>query len=90
MYEDGGSGSVIGDWSGTATTDAYVGILLNGTEYGWLHFIDDPTAQSLTLVDWAYQSTPGVGIVAGPVPEPTTLALGGLGLATMMMLRRRK
>ena len=35
----------------------------------------------------------GIGgnpFTVGPVPEPSTLALAGLGLAGMMMLRRRK
>jgi PEP-CTERM motif len=95
MYEDGDTGNVTGDWSNTSTTDGYVGIelsLAGGTSYGWLHFIDDPTpgSENLTLVDWAYQNTAGVGIQAGPVPEPSTLALGGMGLAAMMMLRQRK
>ena len=95
FYKDGDTGNVTGDWGNTATTDGYVGIELSlsgGTSYGWLHFINNPTSgsESLTLVDWAYQSSPGVGIQAGPVPEPTTLALGGLGLAAMMMMRKRK
>jgi len=93
FYEDGDTGSVTGGWGNTAPTDGYVGIelsLAGGTSYGWLHFIDNPSAQSLTLVDWAYQNTPDTGIQTGPVPEPTTLALGGLGLAAMMMLRKRK
>jgi hypothetical protein len=84
-----------GDWSGTAITDAYVGIELNlsgGTRYGWLHFIDDPTTAtpSLTLVDWAYQSAPNVGLETAVVPEPTTSALAGLGLAALLALRKRK
>jgi len=91
MYLDGGGSTVVGDWSNTSITEGYVGIMLNGTSYGWLHFIDDPSAQSLTLVDWAYQSTPGVGLQTGPVPEPSTLALGGIGAAALMVyLRRRK
>ena len=92
MYEDG-NGDVAGDWSNTATTDAYVGIelsLTSGTSYGWLHFNDNPTAQSLTLVDWAYESSPGVGIETGAVPEPSSLALGGIGIAALLKLRRRK
>jgi hypothetical protein len=94
MYQDD-SQSVAGNWSNTAVTDAYVGIKLNlsgNTSYGWLHFIDNPTAspQRLTLVDWAYQSTPGVGIAAGVVPEPSALALGALGLAGLIALRRRQ
>jgi hypothetical protein len=95
MNQDGGSGTVIGDWSGTAITDAYVGIEVNpgdGNHYGWLHFIDNPTldTHSLTLVDWAYESAVGVGISTSAVPEPSSLALGGVGIAALLMLRKRE
>jgi MYXO-CTERM domain-containing protein len=92
MNKDGDTGNVTGDWSDTATTDGYVGIELalgGGTSYGWLHFIDDPSASSLTLVDWAYESTPNLGIEASVVPEPSVCALGALGLAGLLASRRR-
>lgn len=94
MYQDGGTGAVVGDWSGTAITDGYVGIEVNpgdGTHYGWLHFIDNPTTptHSLTLVDWAYESAVGVGISTSAVPEPSSLALAGVGLASLLILRKR-
>ncbi len=87
--------ALAGDWSNTAVTDGYVGIELSlggGTSFGWLHFIDDPTANpaNLKLVDWAYESTPGVGLQAGLVPEPSACALTGLGLAALLISRKRK
>ena len=93
LYKDGDTGNVTGEWSNSATTDGYVGIELalgGGTSYGWLHFIDNPSASSLTLVDWAYQSTPNVGIETQVVPEPTVCALGALGLAGLLASRRRR
>ncbi len=95
MYDNDQGTTVIGAWSNTAVTEGFVGIeltLTGGTSYGWLHFIDDPIASSptLTLVDWAYESTPGVGIQTTLIPEPSTAALAGLGIAALLVLRKRK
>ena len=93
MTKDGDTGNVTGDWSATGTTDGYVGIELalgGGTSYGWLHFIDNPSASSVTLVDWAYESTPNLGIETQVVPEPSVCALGALGLAGLLASRRRR
>src|ERR1035438_6460406 len=94
MYEDGNGDSVpVGDWSNTSMTEGYVGIELalpGGTSYGWLQFIDNPVTTNLTLVDWAYQSTPGVGIETSIIPEPSGVALGALGLASLLASRRRR
>ena len=94
MYTADGS-TAIGDWSNTATTDAYVGVelaLSGGTSFGWLHFIDNPASapQTLTLVDYAYQSAPNLGIEAGVIPEPSVCALTALGLAGFLASRRRR
>ncbi|HEY1787119.1 MAG TPA: hypothetical protein VGJ73_03145, partial [Verrucomicrobiae bacterium] len=70
MYENDGNTAIVGGWTNNAIIDAYVGIELNlqsGTSYGWLHFKDNPltTPGSLLLEDWAYESTPGIGIQTG-------------------------
>ena len=93
FHDDGDN--LAGDWSNTSITEGFVGITLTQsgqTHYGWLHFIDNPTASpvNLTLVDWAYENVPGVGIETTLVPEPSTGALAGLGAATLLMLRKRK
>jgi hypothetical protein len=96
FYENANNNGVAGQWSNSQITDGYVGIELNtgsGTDYGWLEFQDNPTASSptLTLEDWAYDSTPGEAIVAGPVPEPSTVALLGVGaLGFVASLRKRR
>jgi hypothetical protein len=93
FHDDGDN--LAGDWSNTEINRGFVGIeltLSGQTHYGWLQFIDNPTASpaNLTLVDWAYESTPGLGIEATLIPEPSTGALAGAGLATLLMLRMRR
>ena len=56
--------------------------------YGWVRLstgIGD-VYSSYILHDWAYESQPGVGIVAGVVPEPSTWALFLCGTITMLGL----
>jgi hypothetical protein len=53
------------------------------THYAWLRLTLHPDAGAVILRDYAYETTPGMGIVAGAIPEPSTillLSLGGLGL----------
>jgi len=45
-----------------------------------------PPSTAATLVDW----TGANSLVITSSPEPTTLALGGLGAAALLMFRRRK
>jgi hypothetical protein len=91
---------------GNPSTPQYWGFGLNidgAIHYGWGRlstFRDDsdlsiPAGQrtwTATLHEYAYQSEPGVPIVAGQIPEPTTLALlaaGGGGLALAGRRQRR-
>jgi hypothetical protein len=66
--------------------------------YGWMQVSVsnyDNMDFTETLIDWSYESTPGVGILAGampvPVPEPTTTALlfAGITVAAVILRRRR-
>jgi MYXO-CTERM domain-containing protein len=96
------SGSVvIGEWD-AAGTQAYVGLaFLIGTEthYGWAlvgtTLTDDTSidGNGLTVYNWAYEDAAGTAIrIPGtaPTPEPSTLALGALGAAGILALRRRQ
>ena len=72
---------------------------LNGTgqiNYGWIGIrITNAADATGEVVGYAYETTPGVGITAGTVPEPTTIVsalFGGamaVGLLWRRLLRRR-
>jgi hypothetical protein len=71
-FAQDGNGKTVGDWSLSAKTEGYVGVEFydagnSVTNFAWLHLIFDPTATvaTVTLVDSGYESTPGLGIVAG-------------------------
>ena len=64
---------------------AYIGIefqIGEATHYGWIDVEGDVSLPHITVYGWAYESTPGIGIIAGAIPEPSTLLLlmGGIGL----------
>lgn len=48
-------------------------------------------AMTATLIDWAYENTPGQAIQAGAIPEPSTAGLlfGGAAIASLMRRRRK-
>lgn len=89
----GGQLMGIGFWQDIPplSADGYLGVqfeIEGGIHYAWVHiraggnhgFIDE----------WAYESTPGTGIVAGAIPEPSTLALLLAGAAGIWTVRKRK
>jgi hypothetical protein len=90
-------------WNTNANgTTGYVGVRLNnngttaGTYYGWLRMTYDDASNSLTLHDFAYETTANLAILAGAtaVPEPAATgilaALGAGGLATWRRLRKAR
>jgi hypothetical protein len=73
-------GTVVGGWTAAGNNEAYVGLELTDgaeTHYGWAHFIFNATGVpannkdtgTLTLLDAAMETTPGVGILAGQTAE---------------------
>jgi hypothetical protein len=78
----------------------FVGIRLTDGDdvyYGWLRLsVSNYNNYNITatLIDWAYENTPGLGIEAGSlisIPEPTTTAVLFAGaIAAFVVLRRRK
>lgn len=74
----------------------YAGLRLTDGEniyYGWMQVSItnyDNSGITATLIDWAYENTPGQGIYAGMVPEPATAALLFGGTATLLIALRRR
>jgi len=87
-------------WTGTATTFAqaeanalagnaligFTGSVLSGGALGW----DQPTGTLSSPVNLVTGAGGYAGLVLAPVPEPSTIALGGLAAAALLAFRRRK
>jgi len=80
-----------------AGSSGYFGFsIINGADtfYGWAQ-LTYGSDKSLTLHDFAYESTPGAAITAGAttsaIPEPSTYAaMAGLLAGSAVLLRRRQ
>lgn len=61
------------------------------THYGWgrLALGSAVNVAPRMLVDYAFESEAGMSIQAGVVPEPTTFAMLGVGVAGLLLARRR-
>jgi hypothetical protein len=93
-----GNPNLYGDFSPTPAT-GFIGLKFqtadNSTHFGWMRIsIGDATGPSgpetsrypLTIVDWAYETTPNTPIAAGAtgaVPEPASAALGMLAIGAL-------
>jgi len=88
-------------WTGTATSFAaaiasggdigFSGSALSGGSLGWSQATGNATITPATTPGSLATGAGGyAGLVLAPVPEPTTIALGGLGAAALLMFRRRK
>ncbi|MBX3405243.1 MAG: hypothetical protein KF869_00660 [Phycisphaeraceae bacterium] len=87
----------LGGWAPWQTdAPAFLGFVIDidgQSHYGWaraqLLFNDppSPTAFGVSVLDYAYQTEPGVPILAGQVPAPGAAALLGLGA---IALRRKR
>ena len=85
--------------SGFAGVDFKTGTVLDQkTYYGWVRLVyTGAPPNSITAIDWAWETTPGMAIQAGQTveqsgaPEPGTAALSllALGAAGVLALRRR-
>ena len=77
-------------------TTGYAGMrLTDGANiyYGWIQVsVTDYNSSAITgtLIDWAYENTPGQAIQAGAIPEPSTAGLLFLGATIAFLVRGRR
>jgi hypothetical protein len=79
----------LGPWLGVR---AYAGVefrIDGAIHYGWIHLENWDWVNVGNVLGWAYETRPGVPILAGAVPEPSTWALM-IGGGVLMMWFRRK
>ena len=71
---------------------AYAGFSFEGeegTHYGYALIRDNAAVASITVLNWAYESEPGVPIAAGAITEPSTFVFCFLSLIPVFRRRRQ-
>lgn len=73
---------------------AYMGVAFDiqgATHYGWIDMYVSDLAPGAVIYGWGYESRPGMSIIAGAVPEPSTIVLILTGsLALLLSGAKRK
>jgi hypothetical protein len=74
-------------------TNKYLGFEMTDGDsnlfYGWIR-LDTDSQNNITLMDYAYEDSPGASISAGASPEPSAALLGSCSLVVIAVMRRRK
>jgi len=81
--------TILGPWG---EEDAYFAIEFQGdagTHYGWIH-IEEFAGFGGWFYEYAYENTPGSSLVAGAVPEPSSVVLFTIGAIGAWTLRKGK
>lgn len=72
---------------------AYMGVefdIEGATHYGWIDLYVAEYGPYAEIYGWAYETQPGVSILAGAVPEPSTVLLMAAGSLALLYSRARK
>lgn len=72
---------------------AYMGVefdIEGATHYGWIDMYVAEYGPYAEIYGWAYETQPGVSILAGAVPEPSTVMLLAVGSLALLYSRARK
>jgi hypothetical protein len=76
------------------TERSFIGIEFeaeDGIHYGYFDISPAPyISPRVTVNGWAWETQPGVPILAGQVPEPSRMLLTGMGLMVLLTKRSRK
>jgi len=70
---------------------AYMGVefdIAGATHYGWIDLHVAEYSPGAEIYGWAYETEPGVSIIAGAVPEPATILLLLGGVLAVVVSRR--
>jgi hypothetical protein len=91
--------AMLGVWVSTGTGGyfpgqrAYVGVEFDidgATHYGWIDVYVSELAPGALIYGWGYESTPGMSIIAGAVPEPSSILLIMTGSLALLLSRAKK
>ena len=91
LFFGGGGGGEFATRQPGQNVTGHVGVQFyaaDGLHYGWIR-VRGGEYNDGRILDYAYNTEPGQSIAAGAVPEPSTWALLGLGLAALCLLRKR-
>lgn len=96
FYQNVDDQAVVGSWTdgGGEPVTGYIGFAMpregGDFNFGWAQMVVDVDGKTLTLVDFAYETDPNVGLVTAAVPEVESTSLIVAGALTLLLLRRRK
>lgn len=70
---------------------AYIGVefdIAGASHYGWINISVGEHSPWVAIYGWAYESTPGMPIMAGAIPEPSALSLIGIGALAILYKKK--